>query len=242
MQIVNNVDIPQSNKIKSKVPVIGLFQMQHNDRKHITISKEFQTINTEITNDVVFKNNTNINKLNPLLNKRVLLQSNANNNIEIRNMSTKTNVFSKSLLNENSMGRLVINGDSNCIDSTHTEKHCFWLLSAFLEYTMNSHKAFLLQKFNSISKYVNVTRKIPPKRMKTSNLHKFSKVVSSDNKLKKRKIGTCEIFTFSKHQYVNSSETSLILFILNNGKKFVICQHMLLHAEKTLGIFPTYIL
>lgn len=37
--------------------------------------------------------------------------------------------------NDPSSGRIVVYGDSNCIDSSHMEKDCFWLLLAFLEYT-----------------------------------------------------------------------------------------------------------
>ncbi|KAJ6645451.1 Membrane-bound transcription factor site-1 protease, partial [Pseudolycoriella hygida] len=49
-------------------------------------------------------------------------------------------------------GRIAVYGDSNCLDSTHLEKPCFWLLDAMLEYTMNSHIPGLLSNLNKVSK------------------------------------------------------------------------------------------
>ncbi len=49
-------------------------------------------------------------------------------------------------------GRIVVYGDSNCLDSTHLEKPCFWLLDAMLEFTMTSHVPGLLSDLNRASK------------------------------------------------------------------------------------------
>lgn len=49
-------------------------------------------------------------------------------------------------------GRIVVYGDSNCLDSTHLEKPCFWLLDAMLEFTMNSHVPGLLSDLNRATK------------------------------------------------------------------------------------------
>lgn len=49
-------------------------------------------------------------------------------------------------------GRIVVYGDSNCLDSTHLEKPCYWLLDAFLEYTMTSHVPGLLSELNRSTK------------------------------------------------------------------------------------------
>lgn len=49
-------------------------------------------------------------------------------------------------------GRIVVYGDSNCLDSTHLEKPCYWLLDAFLEYTMTSHVPGLLTELNRSTK------------------------------------------------------------------------------------------
>lgn len=45
-------------------------------------------------------------------------------------------------------GRIVVYGDSNCLDSTHMEKACFWLIDALLEYSMTSHVSGLLKGMN----------------------------------------------------------------------------------------------
>ena len=45
-------------------------------------------------------------------------------------------------------GRIVVYGDSNCLDSTHMEKACFWLIDALLEYTMTNHISGLLKSMN----------------------------------------------------------------------------------------------
>lgn len=34
-------------------------------------------------------------------------------------------------------GRIAVYGDSNCLDSSHMTKDCFWLLDALLEFTMH---------------------------------------------------------------------------------------------------------
>jgi membrane-bound transcription factor site-1 protease len=49
-------------------------------------------------------------------------------------------------------GRIAIYGDSNCLDSTHLDKPCFWLLDTLLEYTMTSHISSLLRNLNSSRK------------------------------------------------------------------------------------------
>lgn len=49
-------------------------------------------------------------------------------------------------------GRIVVYGDSNCLDSTHQEKPCYWLLDALLEYTMTAHVPGLLSDLNRAGK------------------------------------------------------------------------------------------
>ncbi|TMW46249.1 hypothetical protein DOY81_008671 [Sarcophaga bullata] len=83
-------------------------------------------------------------------------------------MNANTKGERKSNLNKGHSGRLVIIGDSNCIDSTFIQKHCLWLLKVFLEYTMNHYKSPLFKQLNSISHYQNNIRKIYPQRVKSS--------------------------------------------------------------------------
>lgn len=77
-------------------------------------------------------------------------------------------------------GRIVVYGDSNCLDSTHIEKPCFWLLDALLEYTMSSHVSKILKDLNHKPNVQLSTRTISlPKRLPDNNLHLYSKVLQS---------------------------------------------------------------
>lgn len=78
----------------------------------------------------------------------------------------------------NNEGRIVVYGDSNCLDSTHIEKPCFWLLDALLEYTMTSHISTLLKDLNRSAtiKFDNDLNNMP-KRLPNNNLHLYSKVL-----------------------------------------------------------------
>lgn len=77
-------------------------------------------------------------------------------------------------------GRIVVYGDSNCLDATHTEKEksCFWLLDAMLEYTMSSHISGLLKDLNRSSNIrFDANPNKMPKRLPNNNLHMYSKVL-----------------------------------------------------------------
>lgn len=73
-------------------------------------------------------------------------------------------------------GRIVVYGDSNCLDSTHIEKPCFWLLDALLEYTMSSHVSTILKDLNRPQNN-RFGGAVMPKRMPNNNLHMYSKVL-----------------------------------------------------------------
>lgn len=77
-------------------------------------------------------------------------------------------------------GRIVVYGDSNCLDSTHIEKPCFWLLDALLEYTMSSHVSKILKDLNQSPNVQLLTNLATmPKRLPNNNLHLYSKVLLS---------------------------------------------------------------
>ncbi|KAM7356943.1 membrane-bound transcription factor site-1 protease isoform 2-T2 [Cochliomyia hominivorax] len=205
-EIIKNVSISPGNKKKEKYPIIGLFQMQQTDKKQINIPRSFKVIDT--AND--FFGISNIDITNPILNKRVLLQSSTKLfrelNKKIANLIRKP--FSEQ--NENKLGRVVVMGDSNCIDSTFADKYCLWLLKAFLEYTMNSYKSPLLKKLNTISKFKNRQKYNNfPTRIVSSRLYKFSKVVKHDNNLKKKNLQLCEKNVYNKPIYLNSSKVEI---------------------------------
>jgi membrane-bound transcription factor site-1 protease len=75
-------------------------------------------------------------------------------------------------------GRIALYGDSNCLDSSHMQRDCFWLLDAMLQYTAHAsipssligavrgqHKLFLRPETNL------------PERMGGSHLSRYSKVL-----------------------------------------------------------------
>lgn len=91
-------------------------------------------------------------------------------------------------------GRIVVYGDSNCLDSTHMDKPCFWLLDALLEYTMTSHVSTLLKDLNRSSSITFDSTKELPLRLPNNNLHLYSKVLetgSSTTVPNKRAIAMC---------------------------------------------------
>ncbi|KAF7270742.1 hypothetical protein GWI33_016324 [Rhynchophorus ferrugineus] len=75
-------------------------------------------------------------------------------------------------------GRVIVYGDSNCIDTSHSEISCYWLLEAMLEYTSTSHLPSLF-KDNQMNSWYGVADTELPVRMEGNRLHKFSKVLVS---------------------------------------------------------------
>nr|XP_039254753.1 membrane-bound transcription factor site-1 protease-like isoform X1 [Styela clava] len=84
-------------------------------------------------------------------------------------------------------GRLAIYGDSNCLDTAHKVKECFWLLDAFLQYTSHGiiSPAFGLGNSQDTSESnKQASRPLPPvendqlpRRMDGNHLFKYSKVL-----------------------------------------------------------------
>uniref|UniRef100_A0A1A9V2Z8 Membrane-bound transcription factor site-1 protease n=1 Tax=Glossina austeni TaxID=7395 RepID=A0A1A9V2Z8_GLOAU len=204
----------KSGSTKTLQPIIGLFQMRPADKKVIVLPKVFETDNFDYSNEQL--NSSKSNEKNPILNKRMLLQhrSSVHNSaiLELDKEKMPAIVGDRS---KNELGRLAIMGDSNCIDSINTEKSCLWLLNAFLEYTINSHKALSLQKLNRIKQYGTLENKFHPRRLATSNLFKFSKVVDFNDQLKKRSLEKCRGIRFSKSIPLNCTETVEISKSLN---------------------------
>ncbi|CAG0885029.1 unnamed protein product [Darwinula stevensoni] len=76
-----------------------------------------------------------------------------------------------------SSGRLVVYGDSNCLDNAHQQKDCFWLLEAMLEYTSSGKLPAVLS--DSSESPLPPLLELP-QRMKGSHLHRYSKVLESN--------------------------------------------------------------
>lgn len=113
-----------------------------------------------------------------------------------------------------SEGRIAIFGDSNCLDSTHLDKPCYWLLDALLEYTMTNHISNLLKDLNKLSKlmpggssFVDGKRKQLPTRLAGTNLHQFSKVLHPSLVNQKRSIPKCMRLLWEPPIFLNLTAT-----------------------------------
>jgi membrane-bound transcription factor site-1 protease len=118
-------------------------------------------------------------------------------------------------------GRVVVYGDSNCLDSTHLEKACFWLLDALLEYTMTSHVSGLLKNMNrtpylefpgefsmklkeTFLDFFSFTSETPKvQRMPDNNLHTYSKVLDAKDPGSKRELTQCRKLQFESPYFLN---------------------------------------
>lgn len=76
------------------------------------------------------------------MNSDIQTQFQSSENITYNNQSISKNVLKNS-------GRLAIYGDSNCLDSSHLERNCFWMIDALLQYTSTAHlpKLFIDNNF-----------------------------------------------------------------------------------------------
>ncbi|CAF4464078.1 unnamed protein product [Rotaria socialis] len=91
-------------------------------------------------------------------------------------------------------GRVAVYGDSNCIDSVHLSRDCYWLLLALLEFTTSSRVPKL---FLQLDENKQMDLEVPElERLNTSRLHKFSRVIEKndlDNTNQQRKLPQCII-------------------------------------------------
>jgi len=106
---------------------------------------------------------------------------------------------------EEHSGRIVVYGDSNCIDSVHMEKDCFWLIDHMLNYTLNRGDVPTILKsmsgsFKKNEDFVN------PQRPKGNRFPKFSKVVEKvGEEIKQRPLPTCPSIKWSKPYSSNNT-------------------------------------
>ncbi|XP_058830005.1 membrane-bound transcription factor site-1 protease isoform X2 [Topomyia yanbarensis] len=100
-------------------------------------------------------------------------------------------------------GRIAVYGDSNCLDSTHLDKPCFWLLDSLLEYTMTSHVTNLLRDLNSSRRTDILSDAKSPIRLANNNLHHYSKVLGPGNE--KRPLPLCQQLKWDQPISLNMS-------------------------------------
>ncbi|XP_035231540.1 membrane-bound transcription factor site-1 protease-like [Stegodyphus dumicola] len=73
-----------------------------------------------------------------------------------------------------SAGRIVVYGDSNCLDTAHMQKDCFWLLDALLQYATTTHVPPIFEELKSD---LVLDAKDLPQRMEGNHLYRYSKVL-----------------------------------------------------------------
>ncbi|KAL0128343.1 hypothetical protein PUN28_003553 [Cardiocondyla obscurior] len=105
-----------------------------------------------------------------------------NNKIDQANQSDEKNPIKEQT---STSGRLVVYGDSNCIDDSHLQKSCFWMLDAILEYTTTGYVPTVFMDENQKKhKTVKTTSSIKigelPFRMKENHFSRHSKVLMTN--------------------------------------------------------------
>jgi len=75
-------------------------------------------------------------------------------------------------------GRIVVYGDSNCLDSAHMETDCLWFLDQLLNYTATGHIPDMFDELIGVP-LLNDNDHVP-KRLPGNKLHKYSKVVMAN--------------------------------------------------------------
>ncbi|XP_014212506.1 membrane-bound transcription factor site-1 protease [Copidosoma floridanum] len=108
----------------------------------------------------------------------------------------------------NNTGRIVIYGDSNCIDDNHPHKPCFWMLDAFLEFaTTGKIPSVFAEEEDRIKgkkNFINLDLVEFPKRMIDSNLNRHSKVLELSGSTK-RPLPSCPISVPATRASLNQS-------------------------------------
>ncbi|XP_050738001.1 membrane-bound transcription factor site-1 protease-like [Eriocheir sinensis] len=126
-------------------------------------------------------------------------------------LQTEGNNLADSVDKGQSLGRLVVYGDSNCLDNSHLQKDCFWMLDALLEYTTTGHLAGVFS--SSAGAPIPPTTDLPTK-MENSNLHKHSKVVEHTLGMEQmRPLPECPVLTPVTPQPLNVSNKNLNIHV-----------------------------
>ncbi|KAK3086362.1 hypothetical protein FSP39_017399 [Pinctada imbricata] len=121
------------------------------------------------------------------------------------NSITKENVAVLGLyqtIAKSGAGRVALYGDSNCLDNSHMQKDCYWLLSAILEYTAYNN---LIQLFSDQNKIILPPAELPV-RMEGNHLHRYSKVIEGHlGKPRSRTLPSCPHLVYAQAHPINKS-------------------------------------
>ncbi|XP_074645435.1 membrane-bound transcription factor site-1 protease-like [Tubulanus polymorphus] len=110
---------------------------------------------------------------------------------------------SKTVDQLNPGGRVVLYGDSNCLDNSHMVKDCFWMLDAIMQYA--AHKT--MPNIFTESKSTDIVHATDlPVRMEGNNLHRYSKVLQNHLGIEKsRPLPSCPHHVWALPSPINES-------------------------------------
>uniref|UniRef100_W5MI11 Membrane-bound transcription factor site-1 protease n=1 Tax=Lepisosteus oculatus TaxID=7918 RepID=W5MI11_LEPOC len=101
-------------------------------------------------------------------------------------------------------GRIALYGDSNCIDDSHRQKDCFWLLDSLLQFTSFSTIPPSLAHSKSRLPPPTGTERPLPERLEGNHLYRYSKVLEPHlGDPKPRPLPACPHLSWAKPQPVN---------------------------------------
>ncbi|XP_075693673.1 membrane-bound transcription factor site-1 protease isoform X1 [Rhinoderma darwinii] len=106
-------------------------------------------------------------------------------------------------------GRIVLYGDSNCLDDSHRQKDCFWLLDSLLQYTSNELLPASLSHSENRQKPPTGEGIPLPERMEGNHLHRYSKVLEAHlGDPKPRPLPACPHLSWAKPLPLNETAPS----------------------------------
>ncbi|XP_063510211.1 membrane-bound transcription factor site-1 protease isoform X2 [Pongo pygmaeus] len=106
-------------------------------------------------------------------------------------------------------GRIVLYGDSNCLDDSHRQKDCFWLLDALLQYTSYGVTPPSLSHSGNRQRPPSGAGSVTPERMEGNHLHRYSKVLEAHlGDPKPRPLPACPHLSWAKPQPLNETAPS----------------------------------
>lgn len=105
-------------------------------------------------------------------------------------------------------GRIAVYGDSNCIDTTHIQKDCYWLLHALVQY---STTGLIAPFFETTDAAVLPSDPVLPKRMEGNRLYRYSKVFQNHPGVPElRALPPCQTLNWAVPQPLNESAPSVL--------------------------------
>ncbi|XP_012267422.2 membrane-bound transcription factor site-1 protease [Athalia rosae] len=136
-------------------------------------------------------------------------------------------------------GRIIVYGDSNCIDDSHQQKPCFWMLDAILEFATTGHVPFV---FETASRHDHGLGKAKadvelPQRMEGSHLNRHSKVLEADGGGGRlRSLPPCPVPILATPQPLNESVPANLYKsqkLLSVGEGFIVAVPQLQELDST---------